>query len=328
MTVSIIGVGPGDAELMTLKAARLLGEAQAAVYDRLIGHDVLHHLSPLAERHDVGKTPGRPGPSQEHINGLLTDLGSRLDRVVRIKGGDPYVFGRGIEEVRACIAAGIDVEVVPGISSALAGPLSAGISITEREVSSGFCVVTAHQDPGSDPLDWSALVRSGLTIVVMMGARRAADVRDALLAAGLSHATPAAVATDATGPDQHNWYGPLGGARRYPGPVAVGTRHRRCRGPRGDRGGHPPPRSLHRGIDARARARHDRCRGPLLKQRPRHPSEGRPAGSGVGSLPGVARGALVLTVVVAERTSVEGAIAVPLGASRSAAGDPRSRLRR
>ena len=210
MTVWIVGVGPGDAELMTLKAARLLREADAVVYDRLIGDDVLAEVSPLAVRHDVGKVPGRPGPTQDRINDLLVDLGRRHDTVVRVKGGDPFVFGRGIEEVRACEAAGVPTSVVPGVTSALAGPLSAGVSVTERGVSSGVCIVTAHQDPGSDPLDWASLVRSGLTIVVMMGARRAARIRDSLMFHGLDPATPAAVVTSATHLDQRTWRGSLG----------------------------------------------------------------------------------------------------------------------
>jgi uroporphyrin-III C-methyltransferase len=209
MTVWIVGVGPGDAELMTVKAARLLREADAVVYDRLIGADVLAEVSPLAVRHDVGKVPGRPGPTQEDINDLLVDLGQRFDTVVRVKGGDPFVFGRGIEEVRACEAAGVPASVVPGVTSALAGPLAAGVSVTERGVSSGVCIVTAHQDPGSDPLDWAALVRSGLTIVVMMGARRASRIRDSLVFHGLDPATPAAVVTSATHLDQQTWRGPL-----------------------------------------------------------------------------------------------------------------------
>ena len=209
MTVWIVGVGPGDAELMTIKAARLLRSADAVVYDRLIGSDVLTEVSPLAVRHDVGKRPGQPGPTQEQINDLLVDLGRRFETVVRVKGGDPFVFGRGIEEVRACAAAGVPTSVVPGVTSALAGPLAAGVSVTERGVSSGVCIVTAHQDPGSDPLDWAALVRSGLTIVVMMGARRAARIRDTLLFHGLAPGTPAAVATNATNPGQQTWCGTL-----------------------------------------------------------------------------------------------------------------------
>lgn len=231
MTVWIVGVGPGDAELMTVKAARLLGEADAVVYDRLIGDDVLDYASPVAERHDVGKIPGRPGPTQDDINDLLVELGRRLNTVVRVKGGDPFVFGRGIEELRACETAGIPVQVVPGITSALAGPLAGGISVTERGVSSGVCIVTASQDAGSEPLDWAALVRSGLTIVVMMGATRAAKIRDALIGEGLAADTLAAVATSATHPTERLWYGTLDQLGREPvaspsvlviGPAAAG----------------------------------------------------------------------------------------------------------
>ncbi|MEZ5228580.1 MAG: SAM-dependent methyltransferase [Acidimicrobiales bacterium] len=132
MTVHLVGVGPGDAELMTLKAARLLGEADAVVYDRLIGDDILDFVSPTAERYDVGKTPGLPGPTQDDINELLVDLGRRLECVVRIKGGDPSIFGRGAEEADACHRAGVATTIVPGISSSVAGPVAAGVSVTRR----------------------------------------------------------------------------------------------------------------------------------------------------------------------------------------------------
>ncbi len=202
MTVHLVGVGPGDADLMTLKAARLLGEADAVVYDRLIGGDILGFVSPSAERYDVGKTPGRPGPSQDDINAVLVQLGRRLDCVVRIKGGDPSVFGRGAEEADACHAAGIATEIVPGISSSVAGPTVAGISVTRRGVSSGYCVVTAHQDLSSSPVDWAALAASGLTLVVLMGARRANRIADALITGGRSVSTPVAVITNATLADE------------------------------------------------------------------------------------------------------------------------------
>ncbi len=209
MTVHLVGVGPGDADLMTVRAAGLLARADAVVHDRLIGDDVLDHAAPSAERYPVGKTPGCPGPDQQQINDLLVDLGRRLETVVRVKGGDPFVFGRGIEELAALSAAGIDVEVVPGVTSALAAPMAAGVSVTERTISSGVCIVTAHQDPASRPIDWSAIARSGLTVVVLMGARRARTIGDALMTGGSSPETPAAVITDANRPDQVVWSGPL-----------------------------------------------------------------------------------------------------------------------
>lgn len=198
MTVHLVGAGPGDPELLTLRAARLLATADAVVHDRLIGDEVLDLVPPSAERYDVGKVPGRPGPSQDDINNLLIELGKRLDRVVRVKGGDPSVFGRGAEEAAACHAAGVATEVVPGITSAIAAPAAAHISVTRRGAASGFCVVTAQQDPGSAPIDWHALARSGLTIVVLMGAARAGLVREKLLQGGMDPGTPAAVVTDAT----------------------------------------------------------------------------------------------------------------------------------
>ncbi len=209
MTVHLVGAGPGDPGLLTLTAARLLATADAVVHDRLVGTEILELIAPSAERHDVGKRPGSPGPTQAQINELLICLGRRFGRVVRLKGGDPFVFGRGIEEGRACQAAGLEVRVVPGVSSALAAPAAAGISITERGVSSGVCVVTAHQDPASADIDWAALAASGLTITVLMGARRARQVADALIAGGRPGDEPVAVITDATGPGQTQWHGTL-----------------------------------------------------------------------------------------------------------------------
>ncbi len=209
MTVHLVGAGPGDVELLTLRAARLLATADAVIVDRLVGPDVLDLIAPSAERYDVGKTPGRPGPSQSEINDLLVCVGRRLETVVRLKGGDPFMFGRGIEEQRACQEAGIEVEVVPGISSAIAAPSGAGISITERGVSSGVCIVTAHQDPESADIDWAALASSGLTITVLMGARRARSVAEALMLGGRPPTEPVTVITNASRPDETRWHGTL-----------------------------------------------------------------------------------------------------------------------
>jgi uroporphyrin-III C-methyltransferase len=217
MTVHILGAGPGDAELLTLKAIRILGTADAVVHDRLIGDDILDFAPPSAERYDVGKTPGTPGPSQDEINHLLVALGRRLDSVVRVKGGDPSVFGRGAEEAEACHDAGVRTQTVPGISSAVAAPNAAGISVTRRGVASGFCVVTAKQDAGSAPIDWAALARSGLTLVVLMGASRAGLIRDRLLVGGMAVDTPVAIVTDASLPSQRTRRLPL--AELGAGPV-------------------------------------------------------------------------------------------------------------
>lgn len=223
MTVHLVGAGPGDVGLLTLKAAGLLANADAVVFDRLVGPDVLELIRPSAERYNVGKSPGRPGPSQDEINDLLCSLGHRLDVVVRLKGGDPFMFGRGIEEQRACHAAGVDVSIVPGISSSIAAPAAAGVSITERGVSSGVCIVTAHQDPGSDLVDWEALARSGLTITVLMGARRARQVAEALVLGGRSPDTPVAVVTNASRRNERRWFGTLStlGIEAVPSPSVL-----------------------------------------------------------------------------------------------------------
>ncbi len=209
MTVHLVGAGPGDVELLTLKAARLLATADAVVFDRLVGPDVLELIGPSVERYDVGKSPGRPGPTQAEINELLCALGRRLDTVVRLKGGDPFMFGRGIEEQRACVASGLEVAIVPGISSSLAAPAVAGVSATERGVASGVCIVTAHQDRTSDQIDWPCLARSGLTITVLMGARRARAVAEALISGGRPPGTPVVVVTNATRPNESRWFGTL-----------------------------------------------------------------------------------------------------------------------
>jgi uroporphyrin-III C-methyltransferase len=218
VTVHLIGAGPGDPELLTIKAARLMAEADAVVYDRLIGDGVLDHVSPTAERHPVGKQPGRPGPSQSQINDLLIDLGRRLTTVVRVKGGDPYLFGRGGEEALALEAAGVAVEVVPGVTSALSGPMAAGVSPTGRGISSGVCIVTGHQDPASADINWAAVAETGLTVIVLMGARRAPAIAARLLACGLAADTPAAVVHNATRPEQVEWFGPLDQLGREPVP--------------------------------------------------------------------------------------------------------------
>ena len=203
MTVHLVGAGPGDPELLTVRAVNLLRQADAVVYDRLVDPDVLDLAPPWAELICVGKTPGAPSPSQDEINAVLIDRGHRLECVVRLKGGDPFVFGRGGEEASALRAAGVGVEVVPGVTSAVAAPSAAGIPVTMRGVASGFTVVTAHQDPSSGRwLDWDALARAGTTLVILMGAARTEQIADRLRAGGMPADTPVAVISAATTPTQ------------------------------------------------------------------------------------------------------------------------------
>ena len=228
MTVHLVGAGPGDPGLLTVRAAGLLRAADTVVYDRLVDPAVLELAPPWAELVCVGKTPGAPSPSQDDINAVLIDRGRRLGCVVRLKGGDPFVFGRGGEEAAALRAAGIDVEVVPGVTSAVAAPAAAGIPVTLRGVSSGFTVVTAHQDPASGRwLDWDALARAGTTLVILMGAARAEQIADRLRAGGMPDGTPVAVIGAATTRDQTIHRTDLSGLRRLrvasPATIVVGA---------------------------------------------------------------------------------------------------------
>ena len=177
MTVSLVGAGPGDPDLLTVRAARLLAEADVVVHDALVGDGVLAIVAPTAELIDVGKRPGRPIP-QEMISALLVELGRQAKRVVRLKGGDPFVFGRGGEEALALQAAGVSFEVVPGITSSVAAPAAAGIPVTHRGMSAAFTVVTGHRRSGEHDVDWRSLAKVGGTIVVLMGvAQRRHDRR-------------------------------------------------------------------------------------------------------------------------------------------------------
>ncbi len=198
MTVYLLGAGPGDPELLTVKASRLLATADVVVHDRLVSPEIVGLAPPWAELIPVGKDPDGQSVSQEQINSILVDRGRRAGVVVRLKGGDPFVFGRGGEECLALQAGGGAHEVVPGISSAMAGPAVAGIPVTHRSLSSGFTVVTGHSATTGTDVDWVSLARSGTTLVILMGARRAARIRDRLLAAGLAPQTPVATVTWAT----------------------------------------------------------------------------------------------------------------------------------
>ncbi|MGQ0826200.1 MAG: uroporphyrinogen-III C-methyltransferase [Actinomycetota bacterium] len=204
MTVYLVGAGPGDPGLLTRRGAELLGRADVVVYDRLASAALLALAPSRAEFVDVGKAPGRAAMSQEDINDLLVARASDGKEVVRLKGGDPFVFGRGGEEAEACIMAGVEFEVVPGITSAIAAPAYAGIPVTHRGVSTSVTIVTGHEDPDkpSRATDWAALARAGNTLVILMGAGHLAEIADALLAGGCAPATPVAAVRWGTRPEQ------------------------------------------------------------------------------------------------------------------------------
>lgn len=210
--VILVGAGPGDPDLITLRGLNALREADAVVYDSLAPRELLRMARPGASLHDVGKrghdAPTRP---QTEINELLVRLAREGKNVVRLKGGDPFVFGRGGEEVTACTDSGLDVEVVPGISSALAAPAYAGIPVTDRRHSASFAVVTGHKDPTrvSAETRWEELATAVDTLVILMGMRNLDELIGRVLAGGRDPKTPAAVVMNGTLPSQKVLVAPL-----------------------------------------------------------------------------------------------------------------------
>ncbi|WP_293787207.1 uroporphyrinogen-III C-methyltransferase [uncultured Aeromicrobium sp.] len=203
-SVTLVGGGPGDPGLMSLAGREAIEKADVIVTDRLVPHAVLSWAGPETEVIDVAKVPHGRFTPQEQINRLLVDSARAGRHVVRLKGGDNFVFGRGGEELLACAEAGVPVRVVPGLSSALAVPAAAGIPLTHRSLSQGFAVVSGHVAP-DDPactVDWDALATSGLTLVVLMGVRQLTAITERLVAAGMDPATPGAVIADGTLPSQ------------------------------------------------------------------------------------------------------------------------------
>ncbi|MFB3764057.1 MAG: uroporphyrinogen-III C-methyltransferase [Methanotrichaceae archaeon] len=207
--VYLVGAGPGDPELMTLKAKRLLSEADVVLFDRLLNPEMLEGIR--AERIDVGKSAGRHKMNQEEINNLLIKKAEEGKTVVRLKGGDPFLFGRGSEEALALLDKGIPVEVVPGVTSAIAAPELAGIPVTHRGITSSLTIVTGHEEPGKDgPLDWNAIARLGGTLVVLMGVSRLEQNVLALMEGGRNPETPAAIVEKGGWADQRLVTGTLG----------------------------------------------------------------------------------------------------------------------
>jgi uroporphyrinogen III methyltransferase/synthase len=204
VTVYLVGAGPGDPGLLTRRGASLLGRADVVLHDRLVSPAVLDLVSPSAQLIDVGKDPDAPAGSgamrQAEIERLLVEHGRSSAVVVRLKGGDPFVFGRGGEEVEALAEAGIPFEVVPGVSSAFAAPAAAGIPVTQRGVASSVTVVTGRVgEPGGEGVpDWEALARAGGTLVVLMGMTTRGAIAEALIRGGRAPETPAAVIARAT----------------------------------------------------------------------------------------------------------------------------------
>ena len=201
--VWLAGAGPGDPDLMTVRAVRVLSQADVVVHDGLVPEAILALAPASARRISVAKRKSRHTYAQEEINRLLVGLASEGLNVVRLKGGDPFIFGRGGEELEACRAAGVPCEVVPGITAALAASASAGAPLTHRKSAQAVTFVTGHAAGDSEPdLDWEALARANHTVVIYMGASTAGRIADRLIAAGRAPGTPAMVVFRASRPDE------------------------------------------------------------------------------------------------------------------------------
>ncbi|MBV8160732.1 MAG: uroporphyrinogen-III C-methyltransferase [Acidimicrobiia bacterium] len=224
MTVYLVGAGPGDPGLLTVRGAALLRRADVVIYDRLSVASLLGLAPDGAERISVGKTPGRASMPQAGINALLVERGRAGREVVRLKGGDPFVFARGGEEAQALLDAGVPFEVVPGITAAVGVPAYAGVPVTYRGLSTSFTVVTGHEDPwAATQTDWDAVARLGGTIVVLMGVATRAAIAARLIAGGLSPDTPVAAVRWGTRPEQRTVRTTLGrlGAVEVEPPVTL-----------------------------------------------------------------------------------------------------------
>ncbi|MGA2192690.1 MAG: uroporphyrinogen-III C-methyltransferase [Nitrospirota bacterium] len=222
--VYLVGAGPGDPDLMTLKGARILARASVVVYDALVQEKLLEMAPKDAELIYMGKRCGRSCPSQEDINETIIDRAKAGKTVVRLKGGDPFVFGRGGEEVLALGAAGIPCEVIPGVTAGVAVPAQVGIPVTHRGVSGSVVFVTGHPGSGlKDPVDWEGLATSVGTIVIYMGLTRLPEIAERLISAGRPADTPAAVISHGTAEDQRQVVAPLGEIFSAASSAGIGT---------------------------------------------------------------------------------------------------------
>ena len=220
--VYLIGAGPGDPELMTLKAARVLGRADVILVDDLVNRGCLAHARPGARIIEVGKRGGCRSTPQAFIEKLILLNSRRGKTVARLKGGDPFVFGRGGEEAQRLETLGIEVEVIPGITAGTAVPASLGIPVTHRGLARGVTFVTGHTRDGTEP-NWEALARSGTTLVIYMGLRRWNEISSALQEGGLAKSTPACIIENGTLRTQRQVVATLGelSTEGFSGPALV-----------------------------------------------------------------------------------------------------------
>ncbi len=191
--VALVGAGPGDPSLLTFAAHYLISNCDVLVYDALVSDDILTLADPKAETICAGKRGGRPSTSQQDICDTLVSLAQQNKRVVRLKGGDPFVFGRGGEEMRALAAANIPFRVIPGVTSGIAAPALAGIPVTDRTVNASLAFLTGHEASGNSRMDWVALVKAFPVLVFYMGAKNLPQIATRLIDAGLADTTPVAI---------------------------------------------------------------------------------------------------------------------------------------
>ena len=202
--VYLVGAGPGDPDLLTIKAAKAIAQAELILIDDLVNRAVLQHAAFNARITWVGKRGGCRSTAQSFINRLMVKEARRGARVLRLKGGDPLIFGRAPEEIAALQAAGLQLEIINGISSALAAAAALKISLTDREHSHGVVWLTGHPSDQQEALQWASLASSGLSLVIYMGVKKSADIADALMRAGLPAAWPVAVVQSASGVAQRS----------------------------------------------------------------------------------------------------------------------------
>ena len=211
-SVWLVGAGPGDPELLTVKAARVLGSADVVLHDALVSDEILALSPPQARRISVAKRKSRHSFRQDDINRMLVAFALEGLTVVRLKGGDPFVFGRGGEELEACREAGVACHVIPGISAALAASAGAGAPLTHRGAAQSVTFITAHAAGGAEPeLDWASLATPNQTLAIYMGVTAAGRVAARLIAAGRDPATPALIVENASRPDEQRRKATLGG---------------------------------------------------------------------------------------------------------------------
>jgi uroporphyrin-III C-methyltransferase len=224
--VWLVGAGPGDPELLTIKALKTLQKADVVVHDGLVSNQILELSPQAARRISVAKRKSRHSYSQDEINRMLVAFALEGLTVVRLKGGDPFIFGRGGEELEACRAAGVDCQIVPGVTAALAASASAGAPLTHRGSAQAVTFVTGHASNGAEPdLDWASLARANQTVVIYMGLSQAAPIAARLMAAGRIGSTPALIVENASRPEERRVVTTLSGladaASRLSGPALL-----------------------------------------------------------------------------------------------------------